>query len=132
MTRRYYWDRYDRAAAVLRDLATVAQHLEEPPETLLLPKPGNSQGDILLVDDQPERLRWLSLALTEQGFTVRSAVDSRLALAALRSQPPDLLPKNVGLKPRPYASGTATPRGRLYAILKIEARVVNLSKNPVA
>ena len=91
MTRRYYWDRYDRAAAVLRDLATVAQHLEEPPETLLLPKPGNSQGDILLVDDQPERLRWLSLALTEQGFTVRSAVDSRLALAALRSQPPDLL-----------------------------------------
>jgi hypothetical protein len=42
------------------------------------------------------------------------------------------LPKNVGLKPRPNASGTATPRGRLYAILKIEARVVNLSKNPVA
>jgi hypothetical protein len=34
------------------------------------------------------------------------------------------LPKNVGLKPRPL--------GRLYAILKIEARVVNLSKNPVA
>ena len=42
------------------------------------------------------------------------------------------LPKNVGLKPRPNASGTATPRGRLYAILKQEARVVNLSKNPVA
>jgi Probable transposase. len=34
------------------------------------------------------------------------------------------LPKNVGLKPRPL--------GRLYAILKQEARVVNLSKNPVA
>jgi hypothetical protein len=34
------------------------------------------------------------------------------------------LPKNVGLKPRSL--------GRLYAILKTEARVVNLSKNPVA
>ncbi len=42
------------------------------------------------------------------------------------------LPKNLGLKPRPNASGTATPRGRLYAILEQEARVVNLSKNPVA
>ena len=36
----------------------------------------------------------------------------------------EVLPKNVGLKPRPL--------GRLYAILKTEARVVNLSKNPVA
>jgi hypothetical protein len=35
-----------------------------------------------------------------------------------------VLPKNVGLKPRPL--------GRLYAILRIEAKVFNLSKNPVA
>jgi serine/threonine-protein kinase len=38
LTRRYYWDRYDRAAAVLADLATVEKHLYEPPETLLLPQ----------------------------------------------------------------------------------------------
>ncbi len=93
MTRRYYWDRYDRAAAVLADLATVEKHLYEPPETLFLPQSqGHArQGDILLVDDQPERLRWLSLTLTEQGFTVRSAVHGLLALEAAQTQPPDLL-----------------------------------------
>ncbi|WP_247215956.1 serine/threonine-protein kinase [Synechococcus sp. C9] len=92
LTRRYYWDRYDRAAAVLADLATVEKHLYEPPETLFLPQsPSRSrQGDILLVDDQPERLRWLSLTLAEQGFTVRSAVHGLLALEAAQAQPPDL------------------------------------------
>ena len=56
----------------------------------------------------------------------------RLAHVAILNDEATQLPKNVGLKPRPNASGTATPRGRLYALLKIEARVVNLSKNPVA
>ncbi|APB33263.1 serine/threonine protein kinase [Gloeomargarita lithophora Alchichica-D10] len=93
MTRRYYWDRYDRTAAVLQDLATVEKHLYEPPETLLLPKVGNlsRQGDIVLVDDQPERLRWLSLTLVEQGFNVRSTADGTLALEMAQTQTPDLL-----------------------------------------
>jgi serine/threonine protein kinase len=92
LTRRYYWDRYDRAAAVLSDLATVEKNLYEPPETLLLPQSSRNsrQGDILLVDDQPERLRWLSLTLAEQGFTVRSAVHGLLALESAQAQPPDL------------------------------------------
>ncbi|MEN9216616.1 MAG: serine/threonine-protein kinase [Gloeomargarita sp. HHBFW_bins_162] len=93
MTRRYYWDRYDKAAAVLQDLATVEKHLYVPPETLMLPKPRPNarQGEIMVVDDQPERLRWLSLTLTEQGFTVRSLENSTLAWEAVQTQPPDLL-----------------------------------------
>ena len=40
--------------------------------------------------------------------------------------------RKLGLKPRPNAYGTATPRGRLCAKLRTEVRVINLSKNPVA
>jgi len=40
--------------------------------------------------------------------------------------------KNLGLKPRPMPPARLRLAGRLCARLKLEARVVNLSKNPIA
>jgi len=87
-------------------------------------------------DYSPEMVHLAQALAAKYGVSITGKVMNAMAIDA-----PDEtfdvvyaanLPKNVGLKPRPNASGTATPRGRLYAILKIEARVVNLSKNPVA
>ena len=49
------------------------------------------KGSILVVDDRPENLRFLSTLLTEQGYEVRRAIDGQIALNAARSNPPDLI-----------------------------------------
>jgi len=45
---------------------------------------------IMAVDDNPDNLKLLSDILSEQGFQVRQALNGRLALAAVKQQPPDL------------------------------------------
>jgi sigma-B regulation protein RsbU (phosphoserine phosphatase) len=50
-----------------------------------------SGGNILIVDDTPANLRLLSQMLAEQGYHVRPVPDGRLALAAVRAEPPDLI-----------------------------------------
>jgi len=45
---------------------------------------------IMAVDDNPDSLKLLSDILSEQGFQVRQALNGRLALAAVKQQPPDL------------------------------------------
>ncbi|MDY6936680.1 MAG: diguanylate cyclase [Cyanobacteriota bacterium] len=49
------------------------------------------KGSILVVDDRPENLRFLSTLLIEQGYEVRRAIDGQIALNAARSNPPDLI-----------------------------------------
>ena len=49
------------------------------------------KGDILIVDDTPENLRFLSTMLAEQGYEVRKALNGPMALATVEADPPDLI-----------------------------------------
>ncbi len=50
-----------------------------------------SRRSILIVDDTPANLRLLSQMLAQRGYRVRPVPDGRLALAAVRAEPPDLV-----------------------------------------
>lgn len=50
-----------------------------------------SKADILIVDDTPENLRFLSTMLAEQGYEVRKALNGLMALATVQADPPDLI-----------------------------------------
>jgi PAS domain S-box-containing protein len=51
----------------------------------------NQQIKILMVDDQPNNLRFLSSILMEQGYKVQRAISGQLALNAANAAPPDLI-----------------------------------------
>ncbi len=55
------------------------------------------EGEILIVDDTRNDLRILSQMLTEQGYTVRTAVSGARALVAARLSPPDLILLDIKL-----------------------------------
>jgi diguanylate cyclase (GGDEF)-like protein len=50
-----------------------------------------TRADILIVDDKVENLKLLADLLTQQGYSVRKAINGRLAVMAAQSQPPDLV-----------------------------------------
>ncbi|MDX2097084.1 MAG: PleD family two-component system response regulator [Leptolyngbyaceae cyanobacterium bins.59] len=52
---------------------------------------GNLQGNILLVDDTPDNLRFLSNLLGQQGYTVRTVLSGRMALTVVKTMPPELI-----------------------------------------
>lgn len=62
------------------------------------------KGDILVVDDTPANLRLLVHLLTERGYKVRALPSGKLALAAVKNHPPDLIlldimmPKSMAMK----------------------------------
>ncbi|MEO0458636.1 MAG: adenylate/guanylate cyclase domain-containing protein [Cyanobacteria bacterium P01_A01_bin.114] len=49
------------------------------------------QPTILIVDDMPDNLRLLTMALTQQGYSVRSAINGALALSSAQRIKPDLI-----------------------------------------
>ena len=49
------------------------------------------KGDILIVDDTPNNLRFLSTTLTEQGYKVRSVTDGLMAFTVAEAAQPDLI-----------------------------------------
>ncbi|NES83927.1 MAG: response regulator [Moorea sp. SIO2B7] len=51
----------------------------------------SSKPDILIVDDQPDNIRLLSIMLTEQGYQVRKAINGKMALKAVNAILPDLI-----------------------------------------
>jgi two-component system, sensor histidine kinase and response regulator len=51
----------------------------------------NQQIKILLVDDQPNNLRFLSEILQSHGYKVQRAISGKLAINAVNSAPPDLI-----------------------------------------
>ncbi len=57
----------------------------------------SSQGDILVVDDKPENLLLLSVALTKKGYEVRKVVNGNLALLAAQAAPPDLILLDINM-----------------------------------
>ncbi|NJO80206.1 MAG: response regulator [Cyanobacteria bacterium RM1_2_2] len=48
-------------------------------------------GDILLIDDTPDNLRFLSELLGKAGYTVRKVINGELGLEAAQLEPPDLI-----------------------------------------
>ncbi len=50
-----------------------------------------SHGLLLLVDDQPENLRVLSMTLNRQGYDIRSTVSGQMAITAAKTAQPDLI-----------------------------------------
>jgi PAS domain S-box-containing protein len=53
--------------------------------------PVQPKADILVVDDQPNNLKVLSVLLAEQGYKVRKATSGEMALQAVNISPPDLI-----------------------------------------
>jgi len=51
----------------------------------------DSKGNILIVDDLIENLRFLTDILTKQGYKVRSVTNGRMALRTVRNNPPDVI-----------------------------------------
>ena len=51
----------------------------------------NNKNKILIVDDKPSNLRFLSKILTEQGYKVQRAINGQLALNGAVDAPPDLI-----------------------------------------
>lgn len=64
--------------------------------------PNLIQGEILLVDDEPDNIRLLSSILVQQGHRVRRAINGRLALMSIAAEQPDLILLDVNM---PEASG---------------------------
>lgn len=50
-----------------------------------------TQGDILVVDDQPVNVRLLATMLSQLGYKVRKATSAEMALTAIHAEPPDLV-----------------------------------------
>ncbi|HEY9641912.1 MAG TPA: PleD family two-component system response regulator [Coleofasciculaceae cyanobacterium] len=48
-------------------------------------------GNILIVDDTPDNLRFLSEILTQRGYDTRTVINGRMALMAAETVPPELI-----------------------------------------
>lgn len=89
-------------------------------------------GNILIVDDNPENLRFLSSVLEKEGYQVRNALDAELALDTLKTNLPDLILLDVGL---PDMDGfelcqrlKATKRYKEIPVIFLSARVESVDK----
>lgn len=56
-----------------------------------------NKPDILVVDDVPNNIRFLSNFLTEQGYGVRKAINGEMALKAVNALLPDLILLDVNM-----------------------------------
>lgn len=55
------------------------------------------KGHILVVDDEPDFVAYLTAVLEEDGFTVTSAFDGEEALRHVREMPPDLVTLDISM-----------------------------------
>ena len=55
------------------------------------------KSDILIVDDTPANLRFLSQMLVNQGYNVRKAINGKMALMAIKTVLPDLILLDINL-----------------------------------
>jgi DNA-binding response OmpR family regulator len=73
---------------------------------------------ILVVDDDPDTLTYLTTVLEDHGFTTVSAKDGAEALKKLEDDPPDLVTLDIAL---PDKSGVA-----VYRAIKEDDRLKNI------
>ena len=52
---------------------------------------GTCKGNILIVDDLPENLRFLTRILTNEGYKVRCVTNGGMALRTVHHYPPDAI-----------------------------------------
>lgn len=57
----------------------------------------SSKADIMIVDDTPDNIRFLSTLLQEQGYSVRKAITGKMALTAIRTVLPDLVLLDINM-----------------------------------
>lgn len=57
----------------------------------------SSNADIMIVDDTPDNIRFLSTLLQEQGYNVRKAISGKMALTAIRTILPDLILLDINM-----------------------------------
>lgn len=57
----------------------------------------SSKADIMIVDDTPDNIRFLSTLLQEQGYNVRKAINGKMALTAIRTLLPDLVLLDINM-----------------------------------
>lgn len=58
---------------------------------MIAPQTPEQKVSILIVDDTPNNLRFLSSMLLEQGYEVRKAINGNMALRSADADPPDLI-----------------------------------------
>jgi CheY-like chemotaxis protein len=75
----------------LAERAVVAPRAAGRPEAAIAKGVGATSATILLVDDDPDIVRLLTMALQPEGFRVLSASDGNTALEIARAERPDLL-----------------------------------------
>lgn len=56
-----------------------------------------AKADILVVDDTPDNIRFLSSILTEEGYSVRPAISGKIALRAAKTITPDLILLDINM-----------------------------------
>lgn len=59
--------------------------------------PDTTAGDILIVDDTPDNLNFLSRVLSEKGYKVRAVTTGTQALVAAQLRPPDLILLDINM-----------------------------------
>ncbi|HLO50731.1 MAG TPA: response regulator [Kamptonema sp.] len=57
----------------------------------------SKNADILIVDDTPDNIRFLSSLLVEQGYSVRKALNGKMALTAVKAVLPDLILLDINM-----------------------------------
>lgn len=70
---------------------------------------------VLVVDDEPDVVRYFTLALQEQGFQTDSAADGIEAMKKIRIEPPDLVTLDITM---PEQSGV-----RVYREIKSDEKL---------
>jgi CheY-like chemotaxis protein/phosphoribosyl 1,2-cyclic phosphodiesterase len=75
----------------LAEREAVAPHAARQPESSIAEGVGAASATILLVDDDPDILRLLTMTLRPEGFRLLSASDGNAALEIARAERPDLL-----------------------------------------
>lgn len=59
--------------------------------------PDGCNADILIVDDTPDNIRFLSTRLSEEGYRVRKAINGAMAITAAKMVPPDLILLDINM-----------------------------------
>jgi signal transduction histidine kinase/DNA-binding response OmpR family regulator len=123
--------------------APLVEPTSKPQDVLLPPEPELAQvrppslagTKVLIVDDEPDMLGFLQMALEHRGAMVTTASSPREAIAALRASPPDVLISDVGMpgetgydlvrwvRELPAAEGGLTPAIALTAYTGAEDRM---------
>lgn len=73
---------------------------------------------ILIVDDEPDVVRYLEMLLRDSGYETAAAADGTAALALMRQQRPDLVTLDISM---PKASGT-----RFYKEVKTDPALASI------